>query len=310
MSAGLRIGVVGCGAMGRNHVRLLTELAEADLIGVYDSESDVSSGLALQFGTRLFDSMAELASEVEAVVLAVPTVLHADIGCALLDQGVHLLVEKPIAPSLDEADRLIASAAGKVLAVGHVEFFNPAVEALLDQGSSPRFVVVERLSSFTPRSLDVDVVLDLMIHDLQILQALDESPLVEVRAVGIAVLSERIDIADARLEFESGCVANVTASRISVETVRCLRAFLEDRYLSLDYREQSLAGFHLEPVGGDASPQNRMSPVEVPIERQEPLRRELERFIAACRGADVRYVDGIQGRRALACAHRILEAIK
>lgn len=297
--------------MGSNHVRLLAELAEADLIGVYDSDAQVSGALALQFATRRFDSIDGLAAEVEAVVLAVPTVSHADIGCALLDQGLHLLVEKPIAPSLEEADRLIESGAGKVLAVGHVEFFNPAVEALLDQGSTPRFVVVERLSTFTPRSLDVDVVLDLMIHDLQILQALDESPLLEVRAVGIAVLSERIDIADARLEFESGCVANVTASRVSAETVRCLRAFLQDRYLSLDYQQQSLTGFRLsEPEGDGASPQSRILSLKVAIDRQEPLRRELQRFIAACGGADVRYVNGVQGRRALACAHRILEAIK
>lgn len=297
--------------MGSNHVRLLSEISEADLVGIYDSDAEVSSRVAQRFATRRFDSIDKLAAEVEAIVLAVPTASHADLGCPLLDRGLHLLVEKPIASSLEEADRLIESAAGQVLAVGHVEFFNPAVEALIDQRSAPRFVVIDRLSSFTPRSLDVDVVLDLMIHDLQILQALVQSPLVEVRAVGIEVLSDRVDIADARLEFESGCVANVTASRISAEKVRCLRAFLQDRYLSLDYQQQSLTGFYLgEPQEDDASPQSRITPVNVAIERQEPLRCELQRFLSACRGDQVSYVDGVGGRGALACAHRILEAIK
>lgn len=311
MVEALRIGVVGTGAMGRNHVRLLSEMASTELVGVHDRDPAVAEAVARRFDTRAYSSFDDLADGVEAIVLAVPTIAHVEIGCELLERGVDLLVEKPIAPTVAEADELVASSHGRILAVGHVEFFNPAVEALISLGLKPRFAVVERLSSFTPRSLDVDVVLDLMIHDLQILQALDGSPLREVRAAGVAVLSSKIDIASARLEFESGCVANVTASRVSAERVRSLRAFLKDRYYSLDYAEQTLTGFRLrEPVRDDASPpEERISPVDTPIQKEEPLRRELARFVAACQGEEVSYVDGVQAREALVCGQRILDAI-
>jgi predicted dehydrogenase len=215
------------------------------------------------------------------MVLAVPTVLHAEIGCELLGRGLHVLVEKPLAASLEQADRLIAAAAaaGRVLAVGHVEFFNPAVQALLAVGLPPRFVEVQRLAVFTPRSLDVDVVLDLMIHDLQILHALDGSAVAEVRATGIPVLSPRTDIANVRLELASGCVANLTASRVSAERVRKLRAFLPSRYYSLDYVTQEIRGVRLEVLGDG----RRIVPAELEIAPAEPLLRELEGFAAACR---------------------------
>ena len=220
-------------------------------------------------------------------------------------------MEKPIAPSLAEADRLIAAAraAERVLAVGHVEFFNPAVRSLLaflaEQGTGARFVEVQRLARFTPRSLDVDVVLDLMIHDLQILHALDPSPVAEVRATGIDVLSPRIDIANVRVELASGCTANVTASRVSADRVRKLRVFGTSRYLSLDYQDQEVKGYRLD----DGQEERRILPIEVPVERAEPLRRELEAFLAACRGQEVRIVDGEEGRRALATALAVVEAI-
>ncbi len=199
--------------MGRNHVRILASLPGAELVGVYDARPEIAEALAQEHGTRAFARLDDLAGEVEAAVVAAPTVAHPEIGCGLLGKGLHVLVEKPIAASLAEADRLIEAADGRVLAVGHVEFFNPAVQALVGLGVPPRFVEVQRLAVFTPRSLDVDVVLDLMIHDLQILHALDPSPVAEVRATGIAVLSPRIDIANARVELASGCVANLTASR-------------------------------------------------------------------------------------------------
>jgi predicted dehydrogenase len=220
-------------------------------------------------------------------------------------------VEKPIAASLAEADALLAAAAtaGRVLAVGHVEYFNPAVQALLAgftrQGSAPRFVEVQRLGVFAPRSLDVDVILDLMIHDLQILHALDGSPLREVRATGIAVLSSRVDIANVRLELASGCVANLTASRVSAERVRKLRVFLPSRYLSLDYQHQELKGFRLEH--GEGGP--RIEPLDLPVTPGEPLRRELEAFVAACRGESGPLVTGDQGRQALATALEVVAAI-
>jgi predicted dehydrogenase len=254
-------------------------------------------------------SFDELAGDVEAAVLAVPTAAHAELGCALLERGVHLMVEKPIAATLAEADRLLAAAAGRVLAVGHVEFYNPAVEALLRRCAEdrllPGFVEVQRLAVATPRSLDVDVVLDLMIHDLQILHALDSSPVAEVRATGIRVLSERVDIANARIALASGCVATLTASRVSAERVRKLRVFLPQRYFSVDYQEQEIKGYRLDESAGG----RRIVPDDLAVERAEPLRRELEAFLAACRGNASRLVDGGHGRRALETALAVGAAI-
>ncbi len=305
----LRTGVVGTGALGRHHTRILTHLDGSQLVGIYDSNPETSSAVSEEFGARVFPDVASLAAEVEAVVVAAPTIHHAELGCQLLEAGVHVLIEKPIAASLEEADQLLAAAGDRVLSVGHVEFFNPAVQALLAVGETPRFVEIDRLSVFSPRSLDIDVVLDLMIHDIQILHALDASAIEEVRAMGIEVLSPRIDIADVRLEFGSGCVANVTASRVSAERVRQLRAFYSERYYSLDYQHQSLSGARLE-----SAPQEALGRAIVPetfeIEPQEPLRAELECFLATCGGEDVAAVDGHAARRALATALDIVEAIK
>lgn len=308
----LRVALAGAGAMGRNHARLLAELPEVELVGVWDVDAETASTVAAAHDTGAIDDGSRLAELAEAVVVAAPTAVHAEIGCGLLERGVHVLMEKPMAASLDEADRLLAAAErgardGRqpVLAVGHVEFFNPAVQALLADRAPVRFVEVQRLSVFSPRSLDVDVILDLMIHDLQILHALDPSPLAEVRATGIDVLSDRVDIANARLAFESGAVANVTASRVSSERVRKLRVFSPSRYLSLDYREQEIKGYRLVEDGGD----RRIVPADLPIERQEPLRAELAAFAAACRGRPASYVDGRAGRQALATALAVAEAI-
>jgi predicted dehydrogenase len=312
-----RIGVLGVGAMGRNHVRVLASLPCAELVGIHDPRREAAAAVAAEHGTRAFPSAEALAAEVDAMVLAVPTALHAEIGCELLGRGLHVLVEKPLAASLEEADRLLAAAAaaGRVLAVGHTEFFNPAVEALLALGVPPRFVEVQRLAVFTPRSLDVDVVLDLMIHDLQILHALDGAPVGEVRATGIPVLSPRTDIANVRVELASGCVANLTASRVSAERVRKLRTFLPSRYYSLDYVAQEIHGFRLEehPAG------RRIVPDNLELARAEPLQRELLGFVAACRGGGpaasaagpppARIVSGAAGRQALATALAVAAAI-
>src|SRR5579864_774782 len=306
-----RLGVMGVGAMGRHHVRVLASLPGAELVGVYDPRREVADAVAAEHGTRVFASVEELAAAVDAMVLAVPTVLHGELGCELLGRGLHVLVEKPLAASLEEADRLLAAAAaaGRVLAVGHTEFWNPAVQALLGLGVPPRFVEVQRLAVFTPRSLDVDVVLDLMIHDLQILHALDGSPVREVRATGIPVLSPRTDIANVRLELASGCVANLTASRVSAERVRKLRTFLPSRYYSLDYLAQEIHGYRLEelPTG------RRIVPDNLAVTRDEPLRGELAGFVAAVGAAGKAagaaaggtaglVVDGAAGRQALATA--------
>lgn len=303
----LRIGVVGTGALGRHHVRILSELDGANLVGLYDSDQDAAHAVAGEFDTRAFDSLQSMAEEIEACVVAVPTVDHADVGCYLLEQDLDVLVEKPLASDLAEADRLIRSAEGKILAVGHVEFYNPAVQRLLDLGGTTGFLEVHRLAVFSPRSLDIDVVLDLMIHDLQILHSLDDSPVAEIRAKGIAVLSDRIDIANARVALESGCVANLTASRVSAERVRKLRVFKpEQGYYSLDYQDQEIKGFRIEEDGG----QRQILPDSLAIDRSEPLKEELQVFVAVCRGEDRRVVLGESGRRALETAHQVLEAIK
>jgi len=316
----LRIGVIGCGAMGYHHVRLLAALPGAELVGVFDESPEASRRAAGDHGARAYDEVAPLADAVEAAVVAVPTVAHLEIAGPLLERGVHVLVEKPIAPSLAEADGLLAAAlaGGAVLAVGHVEFHNPAVQSLLALGRAPRFVEVQRLARFTPRSLDVDVVLDLMIHDLQILHALDPSPLTEVRATGIEVLSPRVDIANARLVFASGCVANVTASRVSAERIRKLRLFLPSRYYSLDYQGQEIKGYRLAEVTDGAPPADAAGlgpdgrailPDDLPVERCEPLRAELAAFVARCRGEDAPIVDGAAGRQALETALAVTAAL-
>jgi predicted dehydrogenase len=273
---------------------------------------EAAAAVAREFGVPVAPSLKDLIGRMEAAVVATPTVAHAEVGCRLLERGIHVLVEKPMAPTLAEADRLLAATDGRVLAVGHVEFFNPAVQALLATGVPPRFVEVQRLAVFTPRSLDVDVVLDLMIHDLQILQALDGSPVAEVRATGINVLSPRVDIANARIALASGCVANLTASRVSFDRVRRLRVFSRSRYHSIDYLDQEIKGYRLEERGGE----RRILPDDLPVEHAEPLQREIAAFVAACRGevAAARgrapaYVDGAEGRRALATALAVVAAI-
>lgn len=320
--AEIRIGVIGAGAMGRNHVRVLAALeaggpAEAggngvELVGVADRDPNALAAALERAGRAdipTFASYEELVPDCDALVVAVPTSRHEEIGRELLAAGKHVLMEKPIAPDLDAADRLLEAAhrADRVLAVGHVEFHNPAVSALLAAARGARFVEVQRLGVFSPRSLDVDVVLDLMIHDLQILHALDPSPLAEVRATGIQVLSPRVDIANVRLELESGCTANLTASRVSSERIRKLRVFLPERYYSLDYVDQEVKGYRLTE---DASGKHIL-PDDLPVEGEEPLRRELVAFLAACRGdEDAGHVTGAQGRQALATALAVMEAIE
>lgn len=299
--------------MGRHHVRLLSRLLGPDSVLVVDADPARAKEAALAHGASVAAGIDEVLNAVDVAVVAVPTVDHLAVSARLIEAGVHVLVEKPIAADLALADALIAAAAsrGVVLAVGHVEFYNPAVQELLALGFVPRFVEVERMSPFSPRSLDVDVVLDLMIHDLQILHALDPSPVREVRAVGIDVLSDRVDIADARIELESGCVANLTASRVSAERVRQLRVFFEDRYYSLDYQKQTVRGARrvrgeAETAGRDSAsaggPAGRILAADLEVEGGEPLRLELEAFLDRCAGGGAPFVDGVAGRRALETA--------
>ena len=303
----MRVGVVGVGAMGQLHARVYAELDGCELVGVHDIDPDRSREVAGRHQVESFKDLDSLLGRVDAVTVAVPTPDHHSIGLHCMGAGCDVLIEKPLAPTLDQADSLIGTAEkeGRVLQVGHIERYNPAVAAMAARVENPGFIEIDRLGSLAPRSLETDVVLDLMIHDLQILHAIDPSPVYEVRATGIHVLSDRIDIANVRLEFESGCVANLTASRVSAERVRKLRIFLRDRYYSLDYQDQEIEGFELL-AGPD---ERRIQAAPLPVVKAEPLKVEVRHFIAACNGASVALVTGQQGRRALATALDVLAAI-
>jgi predicted dehydrogenase len=303
----IRVAVVGVGDFGRNHVRVWREIPEAELVGVVDADAGRAARVAAEFGTRVLDGLDELAGRVDAVCLAVPTVEHARIGCRLLEQGIDLLVEKPMAASLAEADALLAAAqrGGRILQVGHLERFNPAVVAAEGIVTRPLFFEVHRLGVFSPRSLDVDVVYDVMIHDLDILLALVRAPVTDLKAVGIPVLTDKVDIAHARIEFSTGAVANVTASRVSTERVRKLRFFQEHEYVSLDYTRQDVLRIRVRP--GGTEPQIEFE--KVPTTAEEPLRAELRAFLECVRTRRAPRVDGATGRRALELANGVMAGI-
>jgi predicted dehydrogenase len=303
----IRVAVVGVGDFGRNHVRVWREIPEAELVGAVDADAARAAQVASEFGTRAFTGVDELAGRVDAVCLAVPTVDHARIGCRLLEQGMDLLVEKPMAASLAEADALLGAAqrAGRILQVGHLERFNPAVVATEKIVTRPLFFEVHRLGVFSPRSLDVDVVYDVMIHDLDILLALVGAPVIDLKAVGIPVLTDKVDIAHARIEFSTGAVANVTASRVSTERVRKMRFFQEHEYVSLDYTRQDVLRIRVRP--GGTEPQIEFE--KVPTAAEEPLRAELRSFLECVRTRRTPRVDGAAGRRALELADRVMAGI-
>ena len=334
-----RVAVVGAGAFGRNHLRVYREMESAGLpvevAALVDPDPEVLAGAAARYGVPGFASVeAMLGARLvpDAASVCVPTVHHAAEARTLLAAGLDLLIEKPIAATIDEADELIKLAAerGHLVQVGHLERFNPAVTAARGLLNRPMFFEAHRLSVFTARSLDVDVVLDLMIHDLDIVLSLVESPVREVRAVGLPVLSSMVDIANVRLEFENGCIANFTASRVSTERVRKLRFFQPHQYVSLDFARQDLllidvtaaAGLtseqlaaliekHSKPEGPrePKHPTAGLNLSKVPVVPGEPLRLELEAFVAAVRGRTRPVVDGADGRRALALALDITAAI-
>jgi predicted dehydrogenase len=304
----IRVAVVGAGEFGRNHVRVWRELEGVELAGVVDANAERAAKIAAEFGTKVIPDLDALAAQgVNAVSLAVPTKEHANVGCRLLDAGLDVLVEKPMAASLEDADRLIASAARseRILQVGHVERFNPAVVAAQKIVWRPMFFEVHRLGIFTPRSLDIDVVYDVMIHDLDILLSLVDSPVVDLKAVGIPVITEKVDIAHARVEFATGTVANVTASRVSTERVRKMRFFQEHEYISLDFARQDALRIRVTP--GSGQPAIGFEKLETPAE--EPLRAELRAFADSVRTRKPGIVDGVAGRRALALADRVMAGI-
>jgi predicted dehydrogenase len=305
----LRVAVVGVGHLGRHHARILSTLEGAQLVAVVDTAPERAAEVAGATGARALTDFRELLGEVDAVTIAVPTGLHRDVALPFLDRGIAVLVEKPMARSLEEADELVAAAraSGATLGVGHTERYNPAVAAVLPLVTSPRFIEVHRLGVFPDRSLDIDVVFDLMIHDLDIILALVGSDVESIEAVGVPVLTSRFDIANARLRFASGCIANVTASRISRERVRKIRFFQPDAYISIDYAAQEVEGWRLVPRDGER-PSIQGGPL--PVERDEPLRRELADFVSAARARTAPLVDGHAGRRALRLATQIAEKME
>jgi predicted dehydrogenase len=303
-AAPLRLAVIGVGHLGRHHARILAALDGVTLAAVVDKIPERAAEIAAASGTRALTDSAALVGEVDAVTIAVPTERHRDVALPFLERGISVLVEKPMARSLAEADEMIAAAArsGATLAVGHTERYNPAVAAVMPLVSSPRFIEVHRLGVFPDRSLDIDVVFDLMIHDLDVILSLVRSEVTSIEAVGVPVLTPKYDIANARLRFASGCIANVTASRISKDRVRKIRFFQPDAYLSIDYAAQEVEGWRLVKRDG-AKPAIQGGPL--PVARDEPLRLELADFARAVRTRVPPRVDGEAGRRALALATAI-----
>ena len=304
----LRLAVIGVGHLGRHHARILSTMPDARLTAVVDINQERAAEIASASGTTALTDYRDLLGQVDGVVVAVPTELHAEIAVPFLDRGTPVLVEKPMSRTLADADRMIAAAAAgnAVLAVGHTERHNPAVAIALRLVTSPRFIEVHRLSAFPDRSLDIDVVFDLMIHDLDVILAIVGPEVVSIEAVGVPVLTPKYDIANVRLRFASGCIANITASRISKDRVRKIRFFQPDAYLSVDYASQEVEGYRLVRK----EPRPDIQGGTIPVERDEPLRRELADFIKAIRGQGPPLVDGAAGRRALTLASQIAERIE
>ena len=307
------------GAFGRNHARIYHQLAQQGeavrLVGVVDPDVARADAIAAEFGCRGFGSVEQLVtthSEVQAASVAVPTVLHLETARALMQAGVDVLVEKPLAPSLAEADELLglAQRLNRIGQVGHLERFNPAVRATAPLITQPMFFEVHRLSVFPNRSTDIGVVLDLMIHDLDVVLWLVKSPVKEIRAVGLPILSDKADIANVRLEFESGCVANFTASRVSTERVRKLRFFQPRQYVSLDYSRQEVLVFSVGESAGTPSVNPQIKVARPPIVAEEPLQAELRSFLEAVRTRSTPLVSFEDGRRALAVALDIVAAMR
>jgi predicted dehydrogenase len=300
-----RVAVIGAGAFGQNHCRVVHESQRAQLAAIADTDTARAQEAAARYQTIAFSDARDLPGKIDAAIIAAPTTVHSDIGCYLLDAGIDVLVEKPIATDLASAGRLIDAAArtGRILQVGHLERFNPAVLALEQRVTLPLFFEIHRMNLFSPRSLDVDVVLDLMIHDVDLVLALAQAEPEEIRAAGISILSGKVDIANVRLQFPNGCVANLTASRISTERVRKLRLFQPHQYLSLDYARQDLAVFS---VSGD----RQIGFEQAAVIKGEPLKLQFDAFLDSVASRSLPKSSGSAARRTLAAALAILDKIE
>jgi predicted dehydrogenase len=304
----MRAVVIGVGHLGQHHARILSSLPGVSLAGVVDIDAARAAQVASDYGTTAFADVREIGA-LDLAVIAAPTVHHASIAMPLVQSGVHTLIEKPVTQTIDEADALIAAArsAGVVLAVGHSERFNPAVAAARPYVKDPRFIEVHRMGTQIGRSLDIDVVLDLMIHDLDLILSLVPSEVERVEAVGVPVLTNKIDIANARVRFANGCIANLTASRISRDRIRKIRFFQRERYLSIDTAAREVEMYQLVPQPGGLP---KIDGGKLTVPGDEPLKRELEDFVAAVRDKRPPAVPGEEGRAALALAVQIVELMR
>ncbi len=303
------VGVIGVGHLGSRHARIYSSLPEAELVGVADIAPERARQAGQEYGAEAVTDFRELIPRIKAASVAVPTVNHHEIALELMRAGIDVLVEKPVASTVPEAEEMVETAKveSRVLAVGHTERYNPAVRALLGQAADPRFIEVHRLGAFTARSLDIDAVLDLMIHDLDVVAALVESPVSGVEAVGVPVLTDKVDIANARIRFDSGCVANLTASRISQTKVRKLRIWERQRYVSVDYLNQEALSYRL---GKNEGPFPEIRCENLTLVHEEPLKAELKDFLRAVWKRERPLVPGEDGLRALRLAQRVLEAME
>ncbi len=310
MSRKIKVGVVGTGALGQHHARIYSELENAELVGVFDTNAERAKEIADKHQSNAFSTMAELMAQIDAASVVVPTDLHRAVAGELIAAGKHLLIEKPIAATSAEAEELVALAKqhNVIVQVGHVERFNPVLSYLEQNARNPRFIEAHRLAPYPPprdglhpRGTEVSVVLDLMIHDIEVILHLVGSSVKAIHAVGAPVLSPTEDIANVRLAFENGCVANITASRISPERMRKIRVFLDDAYISLDYQNQEGELYRKQGAG--------FSREEVPIEKGEPLANQLRSFVSCVAGRDEPVVSGEHAARALSLAVDILQRL-
>jgi predicted dehydrogenase len=308
----IRVGVIGVGHLGQHHARILASLPAVTLAGVVDTKPGRAEEIGSKYGVPGFSDATQLLGQVDAVSIAVPTVSHVEVALPFIERGAAVLVEKPLAATLADADRLIEAAArrGTVLAAGHTERFNPAVAAALPLVTCPRFVEVHRLGTFPERSLDIDVIFDLMIHDFDLLLASVKSEVVTIEAVGVNVLTPKIDIANVRLRFADGCIANLTASRISRERVRKARFFQIDSYVSIDYAAQEVEVYRLLRDESAAAARPVIQGGKLDVAQQEPLLCELTDFVDAVRTRRPPAVTGEAGREALRLATRVASAIE
>ncbi|MFY9270206.1 MAG: Gfo/Idh/MocA family oxidoreductase [Candidatus Manganitrophaceae bacterium] len=306
----IKIAVVGVGYLGSHHARIYSELPDVEVIGVVDIDRARAEKVAAERQCRAFADLSDLFGKVDAASIVVPTPAHFSVAKALLENGVDLLLEKPMTATLQEADELLglADRKGRMLQVGHVERFNAGVRKLKEGLVQPRFIECHRMGPFVERGTDVHVILDLMIHDIDIILSLVPSELAEIRATGVPVLTPQIDIANVRLAFANGCVANVTASRVSRERLRKIRIFQPDTYLSLDYLLQELVICRRVASPGGSRPEVTID--KITIEKEEPLKAELAAFIEAVRTRTVPKVSGEDGRKALAVALEVVDLIK